>query len=216
MSMVSDQRSMPQQLPTRRNLQGDPDEHTPDNTANERNPTRRLGMTCRFVDEHMELFFMAALGRGRPVGWTKCSRQSEIFHPVEAATMRRDGVIYVLHHIGIPTEQKREGERFAAAVGMYTTDDFSGSIPVQWHRFEADSVLHPLMRSAPHVAYKVDDLEAAIVGHEVILGPYEPIDDYRVAVINNAGMPIELIQTGLSDEEIWGRAKSGQKASLYE
>jgi hypothetical protein len=54
----------------------------------------------------------------------------------------------------------------------------------------------------------------AIAGEEVILGPYEPIDDYFVAIINDAGAPVELIQTSLSDAEIWGRAKRGE-GSLY-
>lgn len=51
-------------------------------------------------------------------------------------------------------------------------------------------------------------------GEEVILGPYEPIDGYFVAIINDAGVPVELVQTSLSDEEIWGRAKRGEGA-LY-
>ncbi|OXC80528.1 hypothetical protein BSU04_01400 [Caballeronia sordidicola] len=65
------------------------------------------------------------------------------------------------------------------------------------------------------MAYKVNDLSAAIEGHIVLLGPYEPIDGYRVAVIDNAGMPIEFVETTLTDDEIWGRARSGQSASLY-
>jgi len=129
--------------------------------------------------------------------------------------MRRKGVTYTLHHIGIPTEIPQAGERYAAKAGMYTADDLTGPVPVQWHRFEPTSPLHPLLRTQPHVAYKVDDLAAAIAGHTVILGPYEPIDDYRVAVIDNAGMPVEFIETTLSDDEIWGRARTGQKAALY-
>ena len=130
-------------------------------------------------------------------------------------TMRREGVTYTLHHIGIPTAQQRAGERYAARVGMYTIDDLTGTVPVQWHRYEPGSPLHPLLREQPHVAYKVNSLDAAIEGHVVILGPYEPIDGYRVAVIDNAGMPIEFIETTLTDEQIWGRARSGQHASLY-
>jgi hypothetical protein len=129
--------------------------------------------------------------------------------------MRREGVIYTLHHIGIPTEERLAGERFAAKVGMYTTDDLTGPVPIQWHRFEPDSPLHPLIRTQPHLAYKVSDLNAAIEGHTVILGPYEPIDDYRVAMIDNTGVPVEFIETGLSDEEIWARATTGQRAALY-
>lgn len=131
-----------------------------------------------------------------------------------ATTMRRKGVTYTLHHIGIPTAEQRPGERYAARAGMYTTDDLTGPVPVQWHRYEPGSPLHPLLREQPHVAYKVNDLGAAIEGHVVILGPYEPIDGYRVAVIDNAGMPIEFVDTTLTDEQIWGRARSGQHASL--
>jgi hypothetical protein len=130
-------------------------------------------------------------------------------------TMRREGVTYTLHHIGIPTTEWRPGERYAAKVKMYTTDDLSGPVPVQWHRYEPGSPLRPLLREQPHVAYKVNDLSAAIEGHIVLLGPYEPIDGYRVAVIDNAGMPIEFVETTLTDDEIWGRARSGQRASLY-
>ncbi|MFM0515334.1 glycoside hydrolase family protein [Paraburkholderia sp. RL17-373-BIF-A] len=131
-------------------------------------------------------------------------------------TMRREGITYTLHHIGIPTEKPLAGERYAAKVGMYTSDDLTGPVPVQWHRFEPDSPLHPLMRTVPHVAYRVSNLAAAIEGHTVILGPYEPIDDFHIAVIDNAGVPVEFIETSLSDAEIWGRARTGQHASLYE
>ncbi|MBZ9780583.1 alpha/beta hydrolase [Pseudomonas sp. REP124] len=37
---------------------------TPNDPATETNPTRRLGKSYRFADEHMDLFFMAALGWG--------------------------------------------------------------------------------------------------------------------------------------------------------
>ncbi|MGE8186814.1 hypothetical protein [Pseudomonas sp. NPDC086278] len=129
--------------------------------------------------------------------------------------MTREGVTYQLHHVGIPTDQVRDGERYAERVGMWTTDDFSGSIPVQWHRFSDDSPLHILMRTTPHVAYRVNDLALAVVDHKVILGPYEPIDGYKVAVIDNAGMPVEFIETHLTDAEIWGRAQSGTQSALY-
>ncbi|MEX5411567.1 hypothetical protein GV764_02260 [Atlantibacter hermannii] len=120
---------------------------------------------------------------------------------------------YTFHHVGIPLQDGVQEGIYSANAGMYTTDN-PGKFRVQWHRFTEDSPLHPLLKTVPHVAFKVDDLQQAIEGEEVILGPYEPIDDYFVAVINDAGVPIELIQTGLSDEELWGRARSGQ-GSLY-
>jgi hypothetical protein len=129
--------------------------------------------------------------------------------------MRREGVTYEIHHIGIPTSEIRPGERYAASVDMYTTDDLTGPLPIQWHRFGPDCKLAEPMRTQPHIAYKVDNLEAAIAGHVVILGPYEPLDDFRVAVIDNNGMPIELIETKLTNTEIWNRAGDGAKSQLY-
>ncbi|UQZ86422.1 hypothetical protein SK3146_05715 [Paenibacillus konkukensis] len=125
----------------------------------------------------------------------------------------KDGIRYEFHHTGIPTTEIKPNEKYSAAAKMYTSDH-DGQFRIQWHRFEPDSPLHPLMKSLPHLAFKVNDLEAAIEGEEVILGPYEPIDDYRVAVINDNGVPVELIQTSLSDEVLWSRAKKGQ-GSLY-
>lgn len=123
------------------------------------------------------------------------------------------GITYEFHHTGIPTTEVREGEKFSASAGMYTSDN-AGNFRIQWHRFTPDSPLHPLIKTLPHVAFKVDNLQEALAGEEVILGPYEPIDGYFVAIINDAGVPVELIQTSLPDEEIWGRARRGEGA-LY-
>lgn len=123
------------------------------------------------------------------------------------------GIQYEFHHFGIPVQDGDTAGKFSASAGMYTTDN-PGKFRVQWHRFTADSPLHPLLKTVPHVAFKVSSLAEAIEGEKVILGPYEPIDDYRVAVIDDSGVPVELIETSLSDEELWARAASGQ-GSLY-
>jgi hypothetical protein len=73
----------------------------------------------------------------------------------------------------------------------------------------------PLVRSLPHPAFKVDNLDRAVVNRKLLLGPYEPITGYRVAIIDDGGMPVELIETTLTDEEIWGRATNGKHTSIY-
>jgi hypothetical protein len=127
----------------------------------------------------------------------------------------RDDVTYEFHHIGIPTHKMRDGDRYCPPYRMYTSDSDCKLAHIQYHRFETDSPLHELMRTVPHSAFKVDDLDRAIDSQEVILGPYEPIDGFRVAVIVDDGMPVELIQTVLDDDEIWNRAATGRQASLY-
>lgn len=122
--------------------------------------------------------------------------------------MEINGVECAFHHMGIPTPEPKPGERFSELFRMYTSDSDCKSLRIQWHRFEPDSSLHPLIRTVPHAAFKVLDLDRAIVGHELLLGPYEPIPDFRVAIIEDGGVPIELVQTTLTDEELWGRAKT--------
>jgi hypothetical protein len=60
-------------------------------------------------------------------------------------------------------------------------------------RFEKDCPLHPLIKTVPHVAFEVDDLEAAVEGEEVIYPPGSPSEGVRAAMIVVDGAPIELI-----------------------
>jgi hypothetical protein len=60
-------------------------------------------------------------------------------------------------------------------------------------RFEDSSPLHPLIKSLPHVAFEVDDLDAALIGQEVISPPGSPSDGVRAAMIVVDGAPVELI-----------------------
>jgi len=128
-------------------------------------------------------------------------------------TMSESGAIsknrWRFHHIGIPTEVIHPYERYSDHFKMFTSDR-PGILKAQFHRFEEDSPLPALARELPHIALQVDDLASAIKGLKVILGPYEPIKDYKVAIIDDNGLPLELIETTLSDEELWAKA-SAQK-----
>jgi hypothetical protein len=127
----------------------------------------------------------------------------------------RDGVTYEFHHLGIPTQETKPGERFSASFGMHTSDSECGLARVQWHRFDGESPLDPLIRSVPHPAFKVSSLDRAIAGCKLLLDPYEPIKGYRVAIIDDGGIPVELLETQLTDDEIWGRAVHGGQAFIY-
>ena len=120
----------------------------------------------------------------------------------------RNGVQYSFHHMGIPTLEIKPDERYNARFGMYTSDSNCSLIRVQWHRFEAGSSLDPLIQTLPHAAFKVSDLAKAIEGKTILLGPYEPIEGFRVVVVVDDGIPVEFIETELSDDEIWQRARN--------
>ncbi len=98
------------------------------------------------------------------------------------------------HHIGIPTDQERPDERYLVDYGMYVSGFEISPFGVEWMRFQPDSPLPELVKSVPHVAFEVDDLEAAIAGHEILIEPNSPSEGVRVAFIVHDGAPIEFLE----------------------
>jgi hypothetical protein len=98
------------------------------------------------------------------------------------------------HHVGIPTEIPREGETYLEEFKVYVSGYETSRYGVEWMRFELDSPLPELVKTVPHVAFEVDDLEAEIKGKELLIAPNSPSEDIIVAFIVENGAPIEFIQ----------------------
>lgn len=107
-------------------------------------------------------------------------------------------------HYGIPTTEKRADESYVEAGGFkfYSTPYEGNKWHIQWHRFPEGHGLPEIVTQVPHIAFEVDDLDKEIEGCKVLFGPYCPLQGYRVAMIEEQGVPIELIETSLTDEEI--------------
>ncbi|VEG90080.1 helicase [Legionella spiritensis] len=120
---------------------------------------------------------------------------------------------YQFHHVGIPITEVQPNERYSPVFKMHTS---GGQAPgrIQYHRFEKDCPLHPLIQSKPHVAFKVPSIDEAIKGKHVILEPYYPFARFKVAMIEENGLPVEFIETDLSEEDIWGDAVY-KNSSIY-
>jgi len=97
------------------------------------------------------------------------------------------------HHIGIPTEIPRSDEKYISQYKMYVSGFSSSPYGVEWMRFEPDSPLPEIICTLPHIAFEVDDLEAALQGREMIFPPGSPSDGVRSAMIVHNGAPVELI-----------------------
>lgn len=115
---------------------------------------------------------------------------------------------YEYHHMGIPTHEPKENEKYSSAFKMYTTPG-NNDFRIQWHRFEKGCHLHPLIQSVPHIAFKVNSIHEAIKGRKVLLEPYYPFEGFRVAMVEIEGAPVEFIETHLSEDEIWGESHKG-------
>jgi hypothetical protein len=98
------------------------------------------------------------------------------------------------HHIGIPTDIPREKETYLDKYKMYVSGYEESPYGVEWMRFEPDSPLPELVRTVPHVAFEVDELEAEIQGKEILIQPNSPSEGIFVAFIVDNGAPIEFIQ----------------------
>jgi hypothetical protein len=46
----------------------------------------------------------------------------------------------------------------------------------------------------PHIAYRVDDLQRAIEGAELVYGPFEPAEFGRVVFIHKHGVIVEYLE----------------------
>jgi hypothetical protein len=98
------------------------------------------------------------------------------------------------HHIGIPTNTPREGETYLEEYRLYCTDHEDNPCGIQWMRYEPDSPLPELVKTVPHVAFEVDDLETAIKGKNVIIKPNSPSKGVLVAFIVVNGAPVEFLE----------------------
>ena len=61
-------------------------------------------------------------------------------------------------------------------------------------RYWDDAPYPELVKTVPHVAFEVDDLEAALEGHRVIIEPNSPSRGVIVAFMEVGGAPVELMQ----------------------
>lgn len=97
-------------------------------------------------------------------------------------------------HVGIPTTVAREGEIHLEGGGVYITDFNTHPYSIEWLRFEDSSPLPDVLKTVAHVAFEVQDLDAALEGKDVLIEPFEPMEGLRVAFILDDGAPVEFMQ----------------------
>ena len=77
---------------------------------------------------------------------------------------------------------------------MYVSGFESSPYGIEWMRFERGSPVSEFVRTVPHIAFEVDDLEAALEGKELIGAISSPSEGVRVAMIIDNGAPVELLE----------------------
>ncbi len=98
------------------------------------------------------------------------------------------------HHFGVPTSASSDIETYLEGGKVFITDAEDHPFRVEFLRFESDSSMPEAIRTRCHVAFKVDDLEEALKGRNVLLEPFEATDTLKVAFITDGDAVIELMQ----------------------
>jgi len=108
------------------------------------------------------------------------------------AAIAREGWRY--HHVGIPTQTPHAGERHLPALKLYVSGFESSPYGIEWMRFEPGAPYPEIIKTVPHVAFEVDDLDTALEGKEILVAPNSPSEGVRVAMIIDDGAPVELLE----------------------
>ena len=77
---------------------------------------------------------------------------------------------------------------------MTVSDHENNPFGIQWQRYWKDAPYPELVKSVPHVAFEVSDLDDALKGQKIIIQPNSPSDGLTVAFIEVNGVPVELMQ----------------------
>lgn len=98
------------------------------------------------------------------------------------------------HHLGIPTSTPRPGERYLPHLKMHVSGFDSSPYGIEWMRFDPDCQISELVRTVPHIAFEVEDLDAAIADKTLLGDVGSPSEGVRAAMIIDDGAPIELLE----------------------
>jgi hypothetical protein len=121
-----------------------------------------------------------------------------VLHPLQQFDRSR------FDHVGLVTEQQKPGESWVEATRVWVTSPRDHPYNVEWLRFEPDTPVTGPLRTEPHVAFRVDDVERAVEGHTVLAEPFDVGDGFvRVAFVEVDGAVVEFMQYRNPDETEW-------------
>jgi hypothetical protein len=107
------------------------------------------------------------------------------------------------HHIGIPTNKPLPKEDYSPEHKMTVSGYYKNPYGIEWMNFDSDCPLPALVKTVPHVAFVVDNIEAEIAGKNVIIEPNSSAEGVTIAFIAVDGAPVEFIQFDRPETEIW-------------
>ena len=96
--------------------------------------------------------------------------------------------------MGIPHVAPHPLERHLEHLGVHVRGFETSPYGIEWIRFDPECDVPEIVKAVPHLAFAVDDLDAALEGRQILIPPNSPSRGVRVAFILDDGAPIELLQ----------------------
>ena len=100
------------------------------------------------------------------------------------------------NHTGIPVAEKLDGMVKVDTFKVWVTPADQHPYKIEYLYFEPDSPMAAAVQDDTHVAYVVDDIEAAVKGKKILWPICEPGPGMKIAFIYEEDIAVELIQLG--------------------
>ncbi len=98
------------------------------------------------------------------------------------------------NHIGIPVNGGFDGEIDLPHLKMTVSNHENNPYGIQWQRYWEGAPYPELVKTVPHVAFVVENLDAKLQGKNIIIQPNSPSSGLWVAFIEVNGAPVELME----------------------
>jgi hypothetical protein len=112
-------------------------------------------------------------------------------------------------HVGVVTSERKRDESWVEATRVWVTSPRAHPYNVEFLRFEPDSPVTGPLRTEPHVAYRVEDVEGSVRraeadGATVLAEPFDVGGGFvRVGFVQFDGAVVEFMQYANPLEEGW-------------
>ena len=138
-----------------------------------------------------------------PIEFLQFHRPESEIWPHEAKIEAMQELKY--HHFGIPTDVARPDDEYLATAKIYASGYLRNPYGVECMRFDPDSPVAELIKTVPHVAFVVTNLEATIADKRLLGEPSSPSRGITVAMIVDNDAPVEFLQFHTPESEVWPR-----------
>lgn len=100
------------------------------------------------------------------------------------------------HHTGIPVTEELHDAVYLPDLKFSVRGFRTSPFGVEWMKFDEDCPIHELIKSVPHIAFVVEDLDFELKtrGFKILSDPGSPMESVRVVMIEYDGAPIELME----------------------